>query len=507
VNKVDGGVLIRADAGGELGSGHVMRMIALGEALMEQGAKVLILSGSCPESLVKRIEASGLAWKGFACPQLGSEADLEATLTELDEGHFQECVLDGYHFSDAYQACIKASGVRLLVVDDYGHAEHTHADLLLNQNPGGESRHYGHGPHVLAGTRYGLLRREFREAAITLASVVEKGRGQSKRRLLVTLGGVDADNVSARVLKLLQTAAGGIPLEVELLLGAANPHEETLQRLVGELTFPVHFHKSVHDVRDLYACVDGVISAGGSTCLEWLLYRRPGCIVILAENQEPLTRSLVAEPGVVSLGWFTELDKEAAAGQLRSWLATSDTPGKRVDGWGALRVAAALRELPFWLRPATMEDAARTLELANDPAVRAQSLNTELKAAGDHVAWLERRIARKDYRIWLGFDTANEAFVGTIRLEWEPEQSAWRISFAVTAAYRGQGMGTRLLKTGMESLVREFPDAGPVVFHATVRIGNSASERVFRKLGFREVEPLHEGTFQFTKEIDVGSVS
>ena len=62
-----------------------------------------------------------------------------------------------------YQAILKGHGIRLLVIDDYGHAGHYHADLVLNQNlhasercTPSESRARAASWHAIL-----LLRREF----------------------------------------------------------------------------------------------------------------------------------------------------------------------------------------------------------------------------------------------------------------------------------------------------------------------------------------------------------
>ena len=53
-------LLIHADAGGILGTGHVMRMIALAQAYRRRGGEVTIASVQCPEPIIDRVEELGI---------------------------------------------------------------------------------------------------------------------------------------------------------------------------------------------------------------------------------------------------------------------------------------------------------------------------------------------------------------------------------------------------------------------------------------------------------------
>ena len=48
-------LILRADAGGSLGSGHVMRCLALGEAWVDGGGSAVIVSADIPEALAARV--------------------------------------------------------------------------------------------------------------------------------------------------------------------------------------------------------------------------------------------------------------------------------------------------------------------------------------------------------------------------------------------------------------------------------------------------------------------
>ena len=51
-------------------------------------------------------------------------------------------VLDAYQFRLRYQRAIHENGLKVMVMDDYGHCEKWCTDLILNQNIGCEDREY-----------------------------------------------------------------------------------------------------------------------------------------------------------------------------------------------------------------------------------------------------------------------------------------------------------------------------------------------------------------------------
>src|SRR5207245_1177027 len=119
--------------------------------------------------------------------------DLPATLTLARDLGVEWLVLDGYHFDPAYQEGARASGLRLLVIDDVVHQARYSADILLNQNLDAEHLRYraGANTELLLGPRYALLRQEFLGWQRWDRSI-----SPVARRVLVTVGGGDPDNVT-----------------------------------------------------------------------------------------------------------------------------------------------------------------------------------------------------------------------------------------------------------------------------------------------------------------------
>lgn len=483
-----------------MGTGHVMRMIALAQAVLDRGGSATLACVSCPDAIAQRVAREGIEFERIAeTHPLGSAADLEETTALARVLGTSWVVLDGYHFSADYQRGLRSAGFKVLAVDDYGHCDVWAADAVLNQNIFAPERKYrSESEHCrfLIGTRFALLRREFRITAESPGADKAKISQRSSpriQRLLVTLGGVDADNVTGRILAALDSV-GADPLEVKLLIGAGNPHAESLQTLVAVSPHSVEVLRDVLDMPRLYQWADGVISAGGGTCWEWLFYHLPAAVVCLADNQRPVIAGLVKHGLALDLGWHADLEPVSTAGKLRNWLTQTQPQPEvpeavAVDALGAMRVASLLDNTNAWLRPAGAKDARLWFTWANDSSVRANGFHPDPIPWEEHQAWFERHRQSRDSRLWIGCDL-DEKPLGYARLH-RRDQGEWEVGIAVAPERRGQGVGQRLVKLALRafSLSIEQATTGDTstaarAIIARVKPVNSASLKLFQALGF-----------------------
>jgi UDP-2,4-diacetamido-2,4,6-trideoxy-beta-L-altropyranose hydrolase len=338
-------LLLRADASAEIGTGHVMRCLALAQAWMADGGTAVFLVHSCPYALVARLRG-----EGCHVVQLGAEPGTAADAAETAAAaahHGAEWVaVDGYTFDAHYQDSLIESGCRLLFIDDYGHADRYPADIVLNQNLYASASMYparSSGTRLLLGTKYALLRQEL------LGHRTDAARSPDSLHVLVTLGGGDPDNATATVLDALAGLPGG--LRVSVCIGGANPHIDQLRDIAAHADHDIAFLRNVANMADLMVQADIAVSAGGSTCWELCYFGVPTLIVVIADNQRPIAAALADAGAGVSLGWHADLPAAGIAAQFHSLALDRErrmrmaAAGRRiVDGHGAARVAAVLRQ-------------------------------------------------------------------------------------------------------------------------------------------------------------------
>ncbi len=268
---------IRADATTQIGFGHLMRCLALAQAWKKQGGKVTFISACESKSLRNRI-----ANEGFQLVSIGEPypdpADLETTLLSINNSSSNNSwvVLDGYNFDTDYQQSIKNNGNLLLVIDDTAHIDRYVADIILNQNIIAEELIYSCEPEtkLLLGTDYVLLRDEllaYKNWKREIPKVAKK--------IIVTMGGSDSDNVTLKVLCALdQVDIDG--LEIKAVVGTSNPHLDSLERIAEYNKHKIELLQNVFNMPDLMAWADMAISAGGSTCWELAYLGVPAILII-----------------------------------------------------------------------------------------------------------------------------------------------------------------------------------------------------------------------------------
>ena len=479
-------LLIRADAGGITGTGHVMRMIALAQGYIRRGGSVSMASVSCPERLVERVRSHGITHHTINATQPGDSGDAELTAELAQELGVQWLVVDGYHFDYDYQKHVKQSGLSVLCTDDHGYSDRWHCDAILNQNLGADLRvSYKNDlsdAKVLAGASFCLLREEFLG---TQSSKPEWGAIQS---LLVTLGGSDPENATEATLSLLNHASER-PLKIRVLAGADNPNVERLGSF--ESQHQIEVVQSATDMSEQYAWADGIISAGGSTCWEWTHLGLPGAIVTIADNQLPIVQALTkSRQAALSLGWFNDSAFGANAKQLSRWI---DAPAEVceaqvavgiIDGFGADRVASFLYGSKVMVREAKLEDSDQYFVWANNPDVRKNSFSHDQISKDSHAKWFSKRISASDSCLLVVADFEGND-LGQVRFDFDEQKQGWIVDFSIDSSCRGGGYGTTAL---LEALfwIRQRQQ-GSLLILAYVLDTNSASKSIFIGLGFKKI--------------------
>ncbi len=338
-------LLIRADASVAIGTGHVMRCLALAQAWQDAGGKAAFAMAETTPAIGKRLKSEGCEIFRVASDS-GEKDDASQTIGLGRQVGARWIVVDGYQFSDEYQCVLKDAGFKVLFLDDYGHANHYYADLVLNQNVhADEAMYQSRTPHtrLLLGTRFCLLRREFlqwREWKRVISPQV--------RKILVSMGGSDAGNVTSKVLPALKS----IQAEVIAVAGGSNPHVESLER---EAKSDVGFRllKDVENMPALMAWADVAVVAAGSICWEICVTGLPSILVVTASNQKDVAETLARAEAALALDSRTN-DMAVSMPPLLRKLADSDSfrqslsskARELVDIDGAARVASILRELP-----------------------------------------------------------------------------------------------------------------------------------------------------------------
>ena len=475
-------LLFRADASTQIGCGHVMRCLALAQAWQDEGGNATFVMAAESPSLEARLRSEGFEVIPLAAKP-GSAEDAAKTVDVARKGEASWVVLDGYHFGDDYQKCIKDAHLRLLVIDDNGHARHYSADILLNHNIHAHEEMYGHREpysRLLLGTRYALLKREFLRW-----QGWQRKTPEVARKVLVTLGGSDPDNRTLKVINALgKVNVEG--LEAIAVAGPCNPYVDALQQAVRNSGISLRLVSHAEDMPALMAWADMAVAAGGSTCLELAWFGLPMALIALAENQRPVTRGFAAAGAALNLGWHEDICPNEIA-RLLTKLATSvkqrstmSRCGRELtDGKGAARVATCLEGYPLQLRLACEADCGILWQWANSPEVRAVSFSTEPIPCENHIQWFHDKILDPCCSLYLATINGGSP-IGQIRFDIQANEAV--VSVIVAPESRGNGYGHKIIRLASCELFETRPVS---LIHAYIKPGNEASARAFEKAGFK----------------------
>lgn len=328
-------LLIRADATSTIGTGHVMRCLALALAAQAEGINVRMVCRLGVDWLVARFAKENLPVTSLDA-RLPERESPEILLQQLAEGaqgappSQSWVVLDGYHFGLDCQKAVREAGYKLLVIDDYAHLPEYSCDVLLNQNIGAEKFQYqGDIGQKLLGLRYVLLRPEFLAAR-------EKAKArvfpETPQHILLTLGGGD----SSPYLRCMahHFAVPEMQGRVLRVIAGAMSNNAVFEYL-RDCPASIEILRNVENMPALLLDTDLCITAGGSTCWELCCLRVPFLVVEIAKNQHAITKNLFHADKNILFSARNMQNKMCRLNAEQSFL---------VDGKGANLVARALYE-------------------------------------------------------------------------------------------------------------------------------------------------------------------
>jgi len=337
-------MIIRADADAKIGTGHVMRSLALAQAWQLQGGDVQWVTTCELAPLIKIIEENG-----FKLTRIQDPLDVSSVAAIIRKKPDSVIVMDGYHLNSEYQKQMCAFEVPVLVIDDAALEPFYYADFILNPVFQADTYPYQCAESTLKlfGPRYALLRREF-EGLPTASRFPEQATD-----ILITMGGADAPNFSSRILDVFNTIES-VDLNIRLIIGAANPHEAKLKLKAKENRHKVKLIGQVPNLSEEILAADVVVSAAGVTAWELAFLGVPAALVAIVDNQKDIAKGMAQSYAAVSLGSWDLWDPERAADKLTSLItdvgqrkSLSQYAKQLVDGQGCHRVIGLLNASIF----------------------------------------------------------------------------------------------------------------------------------------------------------------
>jgi len=352
-------IAFRTDASIQIGAGHFMRCLTLAEKLQKHGGQIRFISRNLPTYLSDLLSALGIEYLPLSMDaaqepsdelahsnwiSTSQAQDAQATIQALADHVWDWVVVDHYALDVRWESEVLANAKQLMVIDDLADRRHD-CDVLLDQNfyADMQTRYSGKVPmhcQRLLGPCYALLREDFRK----LRERIKPHAGEVNR-ILVSLGGMDADNYTSLAIEAL--VAINCAQHVDVVIGAQHPYREQIQNACIAHRYECHVQTT--RMAELMADADLAIGAGGSSSWERCCLGLPAMLVALADNQVDIAKALDSIGACVYIGTKEAANLSTLQQAITKLLAahdqlvnTSRHALSLVDGMGVSRVCQVL---------------------------------------------------------------------------------------------------------------------------------------------------------------------
>lgn len=303
-------IVFRVDASLQIGSGHVMRCLTLAEELRERGGECFFVSREHHGNLLKLIrqrkfqavclplaESDSLSWLGAPW-----EVDADQTIAALRTISPRWLIVDHYAIAEQWEQVVRPFCGGVMVIDDLANRPHL-CDLLLDQNLGrskGDYRGYlNTSCKLFVGPKYALLHPDF--AQWREYSLARRRTRSCFGNLLITMGGVDANNATGLIIEALASCQLPPESTITIVMGSTAPWLQQVSNKLTLLPWKTELKVGVNNMAQLMAKADLCIGAAGSSSWERCVLGLPSILVCLADNQKSVIEALSSYGAAISL--------------------------------------------------------------------------------------------------------------------------------------------------------------------------------------------------------------
>ena len=268
--------VLRADASDLIGVGHVMRSLALGEALLDAAFDVVLASVDLPAGMREEARKCGITVVDLQCEPFGFD-DALATLSL----NGAVLVIDGYKFEREFFEILENRATNFAVIDDNVETKALAPSVVINQNPHAIPEMYAHlsgEPQLLLGLQYALLRREVREVTKQLIDPVAG-------KVFVAMGGSDFLKLTSPIVDGLKD----LDIEICVAIGPTNGQRQQIEETVKSIPRARVILQA--DYITELASSSLAILAAGSSLWEAAALGVPTIGLIVADNQSESARA------------------------------------------------------------------------------------------------------------------------------------------------------------------------------------------------------------------------
>lgn len=267
-------IAFRVDANRKIASGHVMRCLAIADALRQAGKDCLFITAD--EYPLSLIEDYGFPYLVLQSQYDNLEQELVSLTTVIIEQQITLLLIDSYYVTEQYITAL-CNHTRTAYIDDLYLFDYP-VDVLINYSIYANTIPYKLMEHtkLLAGIDYTPLRAAF-------SRVVTMKPAREVENIFISFGGADYYNLSGRVATCLLENCILPSARIHIVAGIYNSSIEELEKL-SQVNDRVCLYKNVKEMDKLMVQMDIAVCAGGTTMYELFACHVPVVTLSFADN-------------------------------------------------------------------------------------------------------------------------------------------------------------------------------------------------------------------------------
>lgn len=293
-------VYFRTDSNDIISGGHVMRCLAIAEALCDVGEKVCFLVAD--ENPVPVLKNAGIPYINLHSDWQDLMTDIEKVQEVLMNDVAPILLIDTYKITETYIKRLKPYCKIVYLgskLENLGNP-----DLLINYSTDIDYQYYyetyGEKTKLLLGSSFAPLRKEFQE-------VSPKYREKTER-ILITTGNTDRSHITLSIVSKLLAAVSDLDIILDIVVGRMFEDKDQLHKMYGASS-RVILHENITSMSILMRNCDLAVSANGTTVYELSAMGVPVVSFAMVEEQLKSAESL-GKLGVIDYCGCSYLSQE-----------------------------------------------------------------------------------------------------------------------------------------------------------------------------------------------------
>ena len=270
-------IFIRADANKEIAIGHIMRCVAIANALRNMDKEVVFITADeFGKNLVEK--------QDFACIVLDSdyknmESEIDKLIFIIKHNDTEMLLVDSYLLTERYMRALHRETKTIWIDDENGMS--VDCSILINYNLIVDTSYYNcydDSVKLLLGPKYTPLREEFE-------NVDNKIINERVSNILVLVGGADNYHVIYNICTSLIKVLDLLPeCRVNIVCGKYNEDYSMISNLI-KMSNRISLYRHIVDIWNYMQNADVCLSACGTSTKELAACGTPCVVYSMSDNQ------------------------------------------------------------------------------------------------------------------------------------------------------------------------------------------------------------------------------